>query len=1043
MRPLKLEMQAFGPYAQKEVIDFRLLDNRTMFVISGKTGAGKTSIFDGISFAVYGKSSGEDRGGIDLRSHFAAEELQTEVSLQFSLRDKSYYIWRTPQQEKKKSRGEGYTVVNAKAELYEIDETGNKKILAANVRETDEQIKGIIGLDFNQFRQILMIPQGDFRKLLTSDSKDKEAILQRLFHTETYKKIEEKLKEKASLLKQEAQSGIAARSRVLREMYTNGQAELEAALSEDVPNDTVVLSLAGTVTDAMAIQIKEMRKEIVTKQQKRDFTKRKVDEAAALQLDMENREQLRKTKTEMAAKTSEIEQLKKEVNRAQRASHLVYQEEACQKLKREHDTREERLEALNKTAEKTNVEKDRATVLLDKLKSEKGKQDTARAELAQLERNEENITGLSAKRKLENELKQRAARLQEDVQAVRRALKDNNETTQHLQKDLKELRKLQSALSEWERQNLGYEVKIQLIVHLEEAQQKEMKAIERLSVEEKKITKITAALEDARKTESYLEEQWFAGQAAVLAQKLSEGEACSVCGSTSHPAPAHAQELPQEADLKAAKQQVHELTEEKSEEYISWANAKSNLNQVQENKESALRKAEEGIPDFSMEQLKETLAHYQEKYRRLQSEISAAKQKTATIAAKEANLEEHEKEKQRLEKELDQALETEKGISEQHFSITAEMRSLIDQLPEGLDNEAAYQKKTVLLRKQISDFDRQFEEAASRLDDCNKRLASLHGQLGNTKEELQYLGESLTAEREKFKQQLAEHEFEGYQDYASAKRDAADIEKKQHKIMEFAENYRSLTDRLADYEKRLAGKEKPDMEALQKELAENDVLLQQLNERAADLKMHHQNNENVARQVVQMNREIKQVEEQYELIGHLSDMTRGQNSFRLTFERFVLATFLDDILRAANDRLLKMTSGRYQMLRKKDRSKGNVQSGLELLVFDQYTGVERHVKTLSGGESFKASLSLALGLADVVQEHAGGVSLETMFIDEGFGTLDPESLDQAIEALMDIQSSGRLVGIISHVPDLKERIDARLEVMAGQDGSRTEFIFAS
>lgn len=192
-----------------------------------------------------------------------------------------------------------------------------------------------------------------------------------------------------------------------------------------------------------------------------------------------------------------------------------------------------------------------------------------------------------------------------------------------------------------------------------------------------------------------------------------------------------------------------------------------------------------------------------------------------------------------------------------------------------------------------------------------------------------------------------------------------------------------------------------------------------------------------------INEEIKVLEERYKIIGHLYDISRGQNTYRITFERYVLAAFLDDILREANIRLAKMTSGRYQLLRKTDRSKGNVQSGLELLVFDQYTGRERHVKTLSGGESFKAALSLALGLADVVQTYAGGVSLETMFIDEGFGMLDPESLDQAIEALIDIQNSGRLVGIISHVPELKERIDARLEVIATQSGSTTEFQFVN
>lgn len=204
---------------------------------------------------------------------------------------------------------------------------------------------------------------------------------------------------------------------------------------------------------------------------------------------------------------------------------------------------------------------------------------------------------------------------------------------------------------------------------------------------------------------------------------------------------------------------------------------------------------------------------------------------------------------------------------------------------------------------------------------------------------------------------------------------------------------------------------------------------------------HTQENKKIHVRVVEINASIKELEEAYQTVGHLADIARGQNANRLTFERYVLASFLEDILNVANDRLIKMTAGRYNLIRKTDRSKGNIQSGLELLVFDQYTGQERHVKTLSGGESFKASLALALGLADVVQQYAGGVSLETMFIDEGFGTLDPESLDHAIEALMDIQSSGRLVGLISHVPELKERIDARLEVISSQNGSRTEFQF--
>src|SRR3954470_845100 len=195
MKPLKLTMQAFGPYADREVVDFNQLGNRTMFVISGKTGAGKTTIFDAISYAIYGKASGEDRNGPELRSQFATDELLTEVSLDFSLRNKVYSITRSPQQLKKKDRGDGFTTIGAKAELYMWNADGERKLLASKTNDVEEKIKEIMLIDANQFRQILMIPQGEFRKLLTSDSKDKELILQRLFHTQLYKLIEEKLKE--------------------------------------------------------------------------------------------------------------------------------------------------------------------------------------------------------------------------------------------------------------------------------------------------------------------------------------------------------------------------------------------------------------------------------------------------------------------------------------------------------------------------------------------------------------------------------------------------------------------------------------------------------------------------------------------------------------------------------------------------------------------------------------------------------------------------------------------------------------------------------
>ncbi|MFC8575290.1 AAA family ATPase, partial [Heyndrickxia sporothermodurans] len=278
MKPLKLMMQAFGPYAEKEVIDFTELGNRTMFVISGKTGSGKTTIFDGISFAIYGKASGEDRNGNELRSQFAKDELPTEVSLQFSLRNKTYFIWRSPQQEKRKSRGDGFTTVGAKAELYLLNETGDKQILAANVRDTDEKIKEIIQLDANQFRQILMIPQGEFRKLLTSESKDKEQILQRLFHTELYKRNEEQLKEEAATLKKYVEAKIEERSMALKSIYQIENEDLHSEIEEDIINDVKIIPMLTAEIKKMQQMAVELQVKMEQKKLERDESKKKVDE---------------------------------------------------------------------------------------------------------------------------------------------------------------------------------------------------------------------------------------------------------------------------------------------------------------------------------------------------------------------------------------------------------------------------------------------------------------------------------------------------------------------------------------------------------------------------------------------------------------------------------------------------------------------------------------------------------------------------------------------------------------------------------------------
>lgn len=337
MRPLKLTMQGFGPYAGKEMIDFTILGNRTMFVISGKTGSGKTTIFDGISYAIYGKASGEDRNGPELRSQFASNSLLTEVQLEFKLRNQRYLIIRSPQQEKKKERGDGFTTIGAKAELFAFDENGEKKVIASSIRDVDEKIKEIMQIDSNQFRQILMIPQGEFRKLLTSDSKEKESILQRLFHTEMYKRIEEKLKVHASGLKKSVEQQLYMRHTALQNIKSVYIEELQSYMEEKSDNDVVILPLLEKEIAEMEKELGNLKRTMDEKSKNRDKVRQQLFESEAILKQMQLRDSLGAKKQALSAKQEYYKQQEQAVQLAQKAVLLTQQEEICHHLKKQID----------------------------------------------------------------------------------------------------------------------------------------------------------------------------------------------------------------------------------------------------------------------------------------------------------------------------------------------------------------------------------------------------------------------------------------------------------------------------------------------------------------------------------------------------------------------------------------------------------------------------------------------------------------------------------------------------------------------------------
>ena len=1041
MRPLKLMMQAFGPYAGKEDIDFSKLGNRTMFVISGKTGSGKTTIFDGISYAIYGKASGEDRNGPELRSQFASEEVMTEVALEFTLRSKRYYIWRSPQQNKQKKSGEGTTVINAKAELYLFDDEGKKQLLGANVRDVDERIREIMLIDSNQFRQILMIPQGEFRKLLTSDSKDKELILQRLFHTEMYKRVEEKLKEEATELKRTVEKQIEERDMAIRGIHALSNEELKSYLKADSVNDTFIIPLLKEEIQSMIEKLTELKQETAKQQQERDRLQQSIYEAELIIKQLKTKEELLNKKVELENQKAMFDQKAVEVDLAQKAALLAKQEEICHHLKKESDQAKNTSKEIQVYVEKLthSLEEYHKQYKAEKARDPERLQSTDKVNRLQMIK--EDVYSFANLESLVKKLEKQLTDSKEELQKTEENFKNTEDSLKKLQVEKQDIEHCQLTFLENKHQIELYEAELEQLTKYENMQKRWKQATTALQISKDYYENSVLRLDDSRALVEELQQKWLHGQATILAGKLHDGEACPVCGSSQHPAPALALDgsVPNEEDIKTAKIQVSTLEAEKGKAESTYYESQSTQNAIGQSLNELKQAIITKWLDFTNEQLEPLKGKILANRVELLNEQTSLSVKINKLGSLGNQVDTYEKNKVKLEERCQQLMEAIHKLTIQFTERKTTLTRMVDQIPEELRTVDAYEFQVKQAIKNQKTLEIALEKAQKQYQDTRESFATEQARLETVQKQVTETEQKLDIERQAFKQKLTEQGFEKYLHYEDAKRTENQVNQLIEMVRAYREELRSVTDRYHELAELLKDVKEPDLQNLRLAFEVMNRRLEAISDECTSLLMKKRSNEEILNKVEQLNQGLKELEERYKLIGHLFEIAKGQNTYRITFERFVLAAFLDEILTQANVRLTKMTSGRYQLSRKTDRSKGAGQSGLELLVFDQYTGQERHVKTLSGGESFKAALSLALGLAEVVQHHAGGVSLETMFIDEGFGTLDPESLDQAIEALIDIQSSGRLVGIISHVPELKERIDARLEVFATQSGSRTEF----
>lgn len=1027
MRPIQLIMTAFGPYKQKEVIDFDDLGEHRIFAISGNTGAGKTTIFDAICYVLYGEASGEERSDTSmLRSQFADDNVYTSVELTFQLKGKRYEIKRQLGHKKQGNK----TITGHAVELYEVnDEEKVPAVDRFHVTDVNKKVEDLIGLSKHQFSQIVMLPQGEFRKLLTSETENKEEILRRIFKTDRYKLMRELLDQKRKQWKdvlQEKQKERELHFRNVFKLPIRDGALLETLVEQEHVNTHQVVEALEQETAVYKAEVEQLQVEqdVQTKQLKDAETRfhaaKSVNEKF---IDLQQKNEKYNTLQE---NRTVIEMKEASFKRAEQAKRLLpfeqWHEEAMQN--------EQRAESLLKQiiAKKENIMSNFELVQgkYEAVKNKEPEREDAKKLVQRLEELQSIIASLAEKQLNLQNAEIQIGKLKESMQNFDRQLEEHTNQKQLMSS---ELQQLERALEQ-------YVAKVEELTNMREDAKVLKQAYdvwqEKQKFEKEKETAFTKMQEAVRAYEN-MERRWLSEQAGILALHLHDGESCPVCGSTNHPKKATEQsdaidekELNDLRDKKNLAEKLHVQLEEK------WNFYHLQYEQI------IVEVKKRG---YRSEKLDETYSALVHKGKQLVTEVNTLKASEETRKQTAVNIKSIEEKVDALQKQKREVETEQHRIEMDCMQLRTSYEHDKKNIPENLQTVQAWKVQ----------FDQAMHELRLMEDEWKKvQEAYQHWQNENIRIQAEQEGASNQFESAKLKKEetftrfMKELEQSGFTDqstYKEAKLSDAEMESIQKEIQSYYSSLEVLAKQIEELQAELKDKEYMDITALGEHIKELEINLDIIKEK-------RQRAQNAVTYISELHENIRRIDEQiheeekaFQELVDLYEVMKGDNESRISFERYILIEYLEQIVQIANERLRKLSNGQFYLKRSERVEKRNRQSGLGLDVYDAYTGQTRDVKTLSGGEKFNASLCLALGMADVIQAYEGGISIETMFIDEGFGSLDEESLTKAVDALIDLQKSGRFIGVISHVQELKNAMPAVLEVTKQKDGcSQTRFV---
>ena len=1014
MRPLKLTLEAFGPYAGRQELDFSELKDQAFFLIHGPTGAGKTSILDGISYALYGETSGGQRETRDLRSHFATMDTPTRVVFDFALGERRYRVARLPEQQVPKQRSGGTKRQPYSANLWELKDGQEIPLATEKPTQVDPKVAELIGFKADQFRQVVLLPQGRFQEFMLAGSTERQAILQTLFQTARYARLAIALTEE---------------EKALKEAIRATQAEIKHRLAQaGVASFETLPALLQQASD----QVESLQQDQALAASELDRTSTAWMEGTRAAERIAECESARADLDLIQTQTRLMEARRTELDRARRCGSVLPAAERLETVLgriQAQEVEEANLSAVVQAAEAALAQ---AEAAMAEAAQHEVRREELRRTIARLRDLEPKLEALETARKEAREAALGRGRLGDLSENQKRQLETCKEDLTRARLALQDARTLAA-------QEAGREGKL-FLAQRRSAQREDLdrslneatRAQTALAAAQEAQLAVQKAVQGARERYRAILERRFSAHAARLAQGLKEGEACPVCGSETHPHPAQVTVgLPDEQDVRLALEQQEDTETALARAQDATASRMAALETAQTRRQDLLDVLGEDA-NMSLE----TLVGYETRHR---DELDLSRTASANLLSIERQMQQAEDARNQAEAKLSETHQRLSDLMIQEERAKIRMQMLEEDLLQELRAPGALSTQRREAEQELEGSEAHLAATKDARGPAFKAALEAQATLKAHQKQLEAVRTESWELNEAFEEALAAAHFHDRTDFDRARRSPEEMQSLSDTLDRYVAALAAATQRLTQAEQLAEGLSAPDLPALQADRTEAQNRFAQAAEALGRAQSERAALDHLQAALSRLTQAQGDQDRRFRAVANLARVARGDDGERVSFERYVQGAILDEVLVSASGRLRRMSKQRYALRRMALSTDQRKAGGRQLEITDTHTGRARSVGSLSGGEGFQASLALALGLSDVVQRHAGGIRLDTVFIDEGFGSLDPEALDLALRTLEDLNQGGRLVGLISHLEEVKARIPARLEVTPGPGGSHARF----